>query len=882
MNKEFTIRSIHTPLIIPDAGASISLPPVTEHISNDALLMDVFPGIAEYWDFDSNGKNKQPPKGVRALSKKEYKWKCKIGHSFGSRPIDLVELYQTGREVCPYCGGRRNFVSKENCLTALHPDISREWFTEGNAGKTPDTVNDKTTTPYRWKCNNGHIYKMAPSDRVAYKERGGIACPYCDGRAKVSVPAVPLSQSHPHIAEHWDSKNNATKEPQEKITAFTQTPYMWICENGHSFRLSPKKYVKYIEEGKSPCQYCRNRRAHTSNSLKTLFPDIAKELAPDNKKGKSADRIFPDSKTKYFWICGDKGHRYSMAPFERIQYFKNGETACPYCAGRAVIPGETSLAALFPEIVVMWDSEENNPESTPNNIFPSSTREFSWKCLNGHHFKATPKKLISYMSEGVDLCPYCGERLASPEENSLSACHPDIAAEWCYEKNTGFNDPKKVFYNSLHAYWWRCSQNHEYMMTPSDRVRYKDAKGVACPYCDGRKLYYELSLLEMHPDISGEWCYEKNTNSKGPGNVSPYSKASTWWKCLQCNCLYNMSIADRVQYKIDGETACPYCSERKIRPENSLGALHPDISEEWVYEENLTSKGPMYISPVSSRYYSWKCHEGHVYRMSPAMRIKYKEAGLTSCPICDDRPVLELNESNNLAAVHPDIAAFWDYEGNPGFAGPHKVHYLATSTYAWKCELGHTYKISVSRQIELKEASIIACPYCDGRKVLRGFNSFAVRHSDLLSEWDDDIDPDTISEKSQTPVRWKCPDRGHNYDMPVYSRVDYKLAGKTACPYCDDRQVLPGFNSFAARHEDLLSEWDYVNNYALADPDKISPNSKLEVWFICKNNPTHRYPTTVENRINNKIRGREPCPYCKGRMRKRTHFMPIQKTKMSS
>ena len=775
-------------------------------------------------------------------------------------------------------------VDDNALLVDVFPDIIKYLDIDNNGKAKQDQARilANSKKKYKCKCRNEHSFLIRPIDIAELYRAGRELCPYCDGRAKIPKFAPPLSQSHPHIAKHWDPNANVCKEPPDKVTAFTQTPYMWICENGHSFRLSPCKYVRFLEEGRSPCQYCRGRRAYTNNSLKALYPDIAKELAPDNEKAKSADRISPDSKTNYYWICRDKGHRYVMSTVERIQYYKRGEAACPYCSGRAVIPGETSITALFPDIVAMWDKEENGPETNPDNIAPSSTIAYAWKCQNGHKFKASPKKLIYYMSKNIDLCPYCGERLVSPEENSLAARHPDIAAEWCYEKNTGLNDPAKVYFNSLHVYWWKCSQGHIYSMTVSGRVQYKVSKKEACPYCDGRKAYWELSLLETYPDIAADWCYEKNTNSKGPSNISPYSTAGAWWECPDCKHLYKMRISDRVEYKVNSEIACPYCSERRLKREDSLGVLHPDIANEWIYEDNLPSKGPMYISPESRKYFNWKCSEGHVYRMSPAKRIRYKEAGLISCPICDDRPVLELDESNNLAAMHPDIAAFWDYERNVGFAGPHRVHYLATSTYAWKCELGHRYQMTVTRQIELKEAGIIACPYCGDRKVLPGFNSFAVKHPDLLPEWDDDIDPDTVSERSQTQVGWKCSEHSHSYTMPIGSRVNFKLAGKTACPYCDDRQVLPGFNSFAARHPDLLPEWDYVNNYALADPDKIAPNSNIEVWFICKNDPSHRYPTTVFNRVYNKIRKREPCPYCKGRMRKRAHYMPIQKTKTSS
>jgi len=53
------------------------------------------------------------------------------------------------------------------------------------------------------------------------------------------------------------------------------------------------------------------------------------------------------------------------------------------------------------------------------------------------------------------------------------------------------------------------------------------------------------------------------------------------------------------------------------------------------------------------------------------------------------------------------------------------------------------------------------------------------------------------------------------------------------CPYCNNRMLLPGVNSFAERHEDLLSEWDYKNNYLLQQPTEVLDTSHDTAWWIC-------------------------------------------------
>lgn len=49
----------------------------------------------------------------------------------------------------------------------------------------------------------------------------------------------------------------------------------------------------------------------------------------------------------------------------------------------------------------------------------------------------------------------------------------------------------------------------------------------------------------------------------------------------------------------------------------------------------------------------------------------------------------------------------------------------------WKCEKGHTWLAPISRvTIENR-----GCPYCTNQKVLKGYNDFATKAVNILSEW---------------------------------------------------------------------------------------------------------------------------------------------------
>ena len=96
--------------------------------------------------------------------------------------------------------------------------------------------------------------------------------------------------------------------------------------------------------------------------------------------------------------------------------------------------------------------------------------------------------------------------------------------------------------------------------------------------------------------------------------------------------------------------------------------------------------------------------------------------------------------------------------------------------------------------------------------------------------------------------------------------------GNVACPYCTDKRVLPGFNSFAAKYPDLLQGWDYLRNYPIdVDPDSISDRSQKYVWWKCSNG--HKYRMSVQARVRMDKRRKEACSICKGRRREICHFI---------
>ena len=136
-----------------------------------------------------------------------------------------------------------------------------------------------------------------------------------------------------------------------------------------------------------------------------------------------------------------------------------------------------------------------------------------------------------------------------------------------------------------------------------------------------------------------------------------------------------------------------------------------------------------------------------------------------------------------------------------------------------------------------------------------------------------------MSEKNERPMTdffdtskyiaiWNCPTCKGEYTAPIRDRE----VGDDACPYCSNRKVLPGVNSFKQRHPDLMKEWNWINNYLLANPDEILDRYNEPLWWNCPK-CGETYLCSPKKRLYYQKRHMESCTYCKGYRRKRRHFI---------
>lgn len=199
---------------------------------------------------------------------------------------------------------------------------------------------------------------------------------------------------------------------------------------------------------------------------------------------------------------------------------------------------------------------------------------------------------------------------------------------------------------------------------------------------------------------------------------------------------------------------------------------------------------------------------------------------------------------------YPSLLSEWDSEKNKNL-NPSVNKFSGRTKLWWKCKKGHSWDSILTNRINGS-----GCPFCAGKRILKGFNDVLTLNPDLVNnEWDFDkntLSPSEIGVNSSKKIWWKCLNSDHSYESTTASRKRGR-----GCPYCANKKVLIGFNDFASQSSELLLEWDFDKNKI--NPTEITSGSDKDVWWVCAN--SHSYNMSAYKRSIG--RG---CPVCAGKI----------------
>lgn len=165
-------------------------------------------------------------------------------------------------------------------------------------------------------------------------------------------------------------------------------------------------------------------------------------------------------------VCGDvwDGNPDSML---------RRNSRCPKCGRKAAGKTSGKSRTLTHEAFVGRAADACSDIEIVGKYMGANTR-LAVRCrVCGYSWNAFPPTILRSCS-----CPCCTNRVAVKGVNDLATTHPEIAAEWDYERNGGLK-PTDVVAGSSKRVWWRCPEGHGWQAI----IYRRKAGGGSCPVC---------------------------------------------------------------------------------------------------------------------------------------------------------------------------------------------------------------------------------------------------------------------------------------------------------------------------------------------------------------------------------------------------------------
>lgn len=817
-----------------------------------------FPALLKYWNFNSDIKLEIEKLPI--TSKKHVSWKCpNCSYEWKASVSKSYKQVLNHTKICPVCDLGEVLVKGENAISDRFPNFLEYInFHYENIETIQEEIENLTFTSKRlfhFKCPTCHVgwKDVANTSRLLTKKLNKkvvhVGCneyKYC----------VPFYKAYPNLGKIYLSGDYNELE-FEKLTLSDNVtiPRKWKCDKcKHFFDLSIDKLISRIKRNGFYCTKCEatfDTAIHVNvKPLSYTDKHLLDQLVKNHIKKNMIDCL---SNIVATWKCIECNGEYECSVVKRHQ------EGCPYCSDKKMLKGLNTLKETHPYLEKFWI---NGNKRLFSDYWHKSFDVLNWKCpCCNIQFQCSPVEMISRTNlenSNFETCPNNCDWNKMVFNNDIFHNSPRLRKEWSKKNNIPVH--LALSHIETKKYWWNCSIcQGEYLCSIPIRREVIDS----CPYCnDEQPLKGYNTISDIHPELTSYWS-SKNTQKIDEITLSEAKNKKYIWLCDCCNLEFNEKLSivlDKFSNINNRELKkiCPYCNKKIPKPEESLGYKKPFLKSEWL--ENIN--GDIYnVFSNSNDIIEWICRKCH---RNYKAKISNRAEDDKCCPYCSNRKLIK--GINDLATTHPHLIKEWSNLNDRQLSClTNKSSYKAW----WNCSVcSNTYQQVVSHKFTSK----ISCPYCRKVKILKGFNDLATTHPWLIKEWStlNDMDSSSIMCNSNYRAWWKCSKCSGEYQQTVKKKI---LMNISCCPYCQNNEVLKGLNDLATTHDYLLNEWDYLNNILLANPTEINEKSNKIVWWICKDEPNHRYKFKINEKIKYEKRNLITCKICKGLRRKQEHFV---------
>lgn len=501
---------------------------------------------------------------------------------------------------------------------------------------------------------------------------------------------IPLT-NYPELLKEWNyEKNDKNGVFPQNVASHAKDKVWWICKEGHEWETDPGHRVRLG----SNCPYCAGRYVIPGvNDFPSKFPELLKEWNYEKNGDVLPETVSYGSDKKYWWKC-ILGHEWQEAPAVRT----TGGCGCPYCVGKRVLVGFNDLATKNIQLAQEWDYEENK-DLKPTGFTSQSNKKVGWKCsVCGYKWKAK----INNRSNGRG-CPCCARKIAVPGVNTLDVTHPQIAAEWDYEKNAPLT-PRDILAGAGDKYFWLCPEGHSYKATPNHRTQ---ENGTNCPKCNaGRQTSFAEQAVFYY--VSKVF---PNAINRYKGIFNNSMELDIYIPSMQLAIEYDGEAWHKKEKREREARKYEICKQHGIRLLRIMEKATDDAF--LIADETLSMPEHIY-----EHKYLAQIIRHLLDRIDPASNMwTRKDIGKVHSPVDINiaRDELEIREymtslrKGSLADLFPEVAAEWHPTLN-GNITPYMVKPGSDYKATWLCkDCGEVYSANVGHRTGKKPTG---CPKC--------------------------------------------------------------------------------------------------------------------------------------------------------------------------
>lgn len=293
------------------------------------------------------------------------------------------------------------------------------------------------------------------------------------------------------------------------------------------------------------------------NCLAVACPKAATMLSEKDKH--FAFEITAGSKKKLTFVCPNCEQKFEATVKEVVRSVnEKGNTGCPVCANKKVVPGINDLATTASKVAAMLS---DNDKHFAFKITAGSGQKLTFVCPSCKlKFEATVKNVVRSVNKGLTGCPVCARQTIVPGFNDLASKYPEIAAMWSSRNKLSASE---VAVKSGKKAVFVCSNCGQEFKAQIYKVVCSLTNGnTGCPICAGKKVVPGINdLASQYPKIAAMWS-PKNKHFASEFTVGSYKKAI--FKCPDCKKEFKSAIASVVRSMKIGCTGCYNCNMRKL------------------------------------------------------------------------------------------------------------------------------------------------------------------------------------------------------------------------------------------------------------------------------------------------------------------------------